>query len=300
MYIRLLHSPHITVRVGPDKKEFGVQKDLICRASPYFTKALIGSLSEDDDRVIELDDVSAPLFRIFISWLHCSELVYDVAGDPAVIIADFFELLCKEDQDQDSTNQEQPGHCAKHHAASVPDCEFSVIPEPKKPSTWPLDVLAKLYILGDRFQVAKFRNVVIDAMWNHTEHDGWYQPTTHLIRFVYEHTTANSHLRNAIVHLTAYLRGWNEPPEAWDDTPREFLQAVMVTMGRRLPSELCMTCHSNAINENELDSANIPSLHKLQDLAPFSFNKCFYHDHATASEQEDCRKQLRLRMQDAD
>ncbi|KAK6001402.1 hypothetical protein QM012_002733 [Aureobasidium pullulans] len=65
--INLLYSPMVTVRVGPDKQEFGVHKELLRFHSTYFAKALSGKFVEAQTRIVELEDIHPLLCKVFLA-----------------------------------------------------------------------------------------------------------------------------------------------------------------------------------------------------------------------------------------
>lgn len=282
------------MRVGPDKKEFSVQKDLICHESPYFKKAFTGSFLEADTGTVELEDVPAPLFSIFVIWLYCHKIVYATSDDTTTIRQDFQKLLCNVSELQDDAEQEQLSGNAERRTVPQREMEFAVDPDGQAPGTWPLDVLSMLYVLGDRFDVPEFRNTVMDAIWECVFQPRWLYVTAHSIRYIYQNTPQKSHLRDAIIHIAAYHQRWEETLDDWQDTPNEFLHAVSVTMGRRLPYRLCSDCHSEAIRDNCIKSVSLPGKHETEDKAAFAFDKCFYHDHTPGITREACRRQSKF------
>ncbi|KAH0258793.1 hypothetical protein KCU91_g15613, partial [Aureobasidium melanogenum] len=163
-------------------------------------------------------------------------------------------------------------------------------------STWPLDIIAKLYILGDYFGVQQFKNNVISAIdgpstWNRGLNDADV-PTRPLIRFIYDNTPPKSPLRDLIVDLVVYGQIWWESNETWEDLPAEFLAKVMVSLGRRLPPKQCGGCYSRAMTRNGLSEADADRVYlTANDMPQFGDNACFYHEHETEQEREKCRQE---------
>lgn len=101
IYGSYLHSRMAIVRVGQQKKEYGVHQALICDKSNFFKKALTGSFAEARTGIVPLEDVSAPLFTIFVSWLYVGRLIYVAPPDSGKTIQDdFSSLICKENDEQ--------------------------------------------------------------------------------------------------------------------------------------------------------------------------------------------------------
>ncbi|THZ77060.1 hypothetical protein D6C85_01910 [Aureobasidium pullulans] len=320
-----LHSRMAIVRVGQQKKEYGVHQALICDKSNFFKKALTGSFAEARTGIVPLEDVSAPLFTIFVSWLYVGRLIYVAPPDSGKTIQDdFSSLVSKENDEQQehrSTEDEgiftlQPGNAhddafgrgtpqhgndrgegqGVHEVPKEIDPAVANCTE-EDPKTWPLDVLAKLYILGDFLDAQLFQNQVMDVIVDFAaisrNRGVWRVPKRLLIRHIYENSPTGSFLRNIIVDFVVYHQPWDEPSQLWEEMPAEFLAKVMVSMGRRVPSKLCKECYSDAIAGNRLTHANADGMCLKRDKAPFMLDACFYHVHGTAEEREKCQTELK-------
>ena len=276
------------VRVGQQKKEYGVHQALIFDKSNFFKKALTGSFAEARTGIVPLEDVSAPLFTVFVSWLYVGRLIYVAPPDSGKTIQDdFSSLVCKENDEQqehrstedegiftlqpenahdDAFGRETPQHGndrgegqGVHEVPKEIDPAVANCTE-EDPKTWPLDVLAKLYILGDFLDAQLFQNQVMDVIVDFAaisrNRGVWRVPKRLLIRHIYENSPTGSFLRNIIVDFVVYHQPWDEPSQIWEEMPAEFLAKVMVSMGRRVPAKLCKECHSDAIAGNRLTHAN--------------------------------------------
>ncbi|KAG9828613.1 hypothetical protein KCU98_g13719, partial [Aureobasidium melanogenum] len=250
-----VHSPMVTVCVGIEKKKFCVHKELICTKSTFFSTEHLTDL---------------PMFSIFVSWSYGGRLVYVLPSEGNTTAAeDFFPLLCQTpaslEVDQDDA------------------------------STWPLDIIAKLHILGDYLDSEQFKNNAISAIDGpFTRNRGLNDadvPTNALIKFVYDNTPSESPLRVLMVDLMVYGQTWGQPTETWEDLPPEFMAKVMGFLGRRLPWMQCSGCYSRAIARNGLSDANADGMHLTDDRAPFADSECFYHEHETKEEREQCRQE---------
>ncbi|KAG9551566.1 hypothetical protein KCU71_g19137, partial [Aureobasidium melanogenum] len=269
-HLSYVHSSMVTVCVGTEKTKFRVHKELICNKSTFFDKALNGPFVEAKSLTVRLEHISVPLFSIFVSWAYGGRLVYVLPSEGnTTAVEDFFPLLCQTpaslEVDQDDA------------------------------STWPLDIVAKLYILGDYLDSQQFKNNVISAIdgpftWNRGLDDADV-PTNALIKFVYENTPSKSPLRDLMVDLMVYGQTWGQPTETWEDLPPEFMAKVMGFLGRRLPWKQCSGCYSRAIARNNLSDANADGMHLTDDRAPFADSECFYHEHETKEERDECRQE---------
>ncbi|KAG9946324.1 hypothetical protein KCU85_g6653, partial [Aureobasidium melanogenum] len=203
--------------------------------------------------------------------------------------------------DHVNTEREHAGVGNLQHVASSDNNPASQDPvlldiDEEDASTWPLDVMAKLYILGDYLGVQQFKNHAISAIdghstWNRGLNDADV-PTRPLIRFVYENTPPKSPLRDLIVDLVVYGQIWWESTETWEDLPAEFLAKVMISLGRRLPPKQCCGCYSRAMARNGLSEIDADRVClTADDMPPFGDNACFYHEHETEQEREKCRQE---------
>lgn len=105
---------------------------------------------EAESRTVRLEHISVPLFSIFASWLYGGRLVYVLSSESNTTAAeDFFPLLCQT-------------------PASVEIDQYDA-------STWPLDIIAKLYILGDYLDSRKFKNDVISTIEGPSDLDSWFE-----------------------------------------------------------------------------------------------------------------------------
>ncbi|THV97228.1 hypothetical protein D6D27_02229 [Aureobasidium pullulans] len=173
--------------------------------------------------------------------------------------------------------------------------------EAKDAKTWPIDVIVKLYTLGHYLEAQLFKNEVMNVIVDHATGcviPGVLQhhPTRPLVKFVYENTPPRSLLRNIIVDLVVYQQAWDEPIEAWKGMPEEFLIKVMVSLGRRLPPKLCHECYRKVMIGNNLTDGNVQGLCLVErlclnkDKALFDSSACYYHEHGTEEEREECKR----------
>ncbi|TIA26674.1 hypothetical protein D6C81_00598 [Aureobasidium pullulans] len=326
-----IQSPMVNVQVGQGKKPFHVHQALICNKSAFFQSAC----TQATPPIVDLEQVPVQLFNIFYSWLYSGRLVYIIPkGSNATVREEFLPLLCKEyheipeDQSPGENNQpvghqetpvkiepedieeDRPGHVDCHgqdqgRPETPGDDSLAVADfEAKDAETWPIDVIVKLYTLGNYLEAQLFKNEVMNVIVDHATGcviPGVLQhhPTRPLVKFVYENTPPRSLLRNIIVDLVVYQQAWDEPIEAWKGMPEEFLIKVMVSLGRRLPPKLCHECYRKAMIGNNLTNGNVEGLCLVErlclnkDKALFDSSACYYHEHGTDEEREECKKNCR-------
>ena len=104
-------------------------------------------------------------------------------------------------------------------------------------------------------------------------------------------------LRRLLVHIVAYDEAFSSAYTAWTHLPVDFLAAVLVTLGRRMPGRQCSECFGRAFIENDLAKTHVDDMHRDEDLAPFRRDICFYHEHEDKDEETACRA---AREQDGD
>ncbi|THZ87553.1 hypothetical protein D6C84_01588 [Aureobasidium pullulans] len=299
---------------------------LICNKSAFFQSAC----TQATPPIVDLEQVPVQLFNIFYSWLYSGRLVYIVPkGSNTTVREEFLPLLCKEyheiPEDQSPGESSQPvehqetpvkiepednpehatseyvdGHGQDQGQSEAPGDDVLAIAniEAKDAKTWPIDVIVKLYTLGHYLEAQLFKNEVMNVIVDHATGcviHGVLQhhPTRPLVKFVYENTPPRSLLRNIIVDLVVYQQAWDEPIEAWKGMPEEFLIKVMVSLGRRLPPKLCHECYQKAIVGNNLTDGDVEGLCLNKDKALFESSACYYHEHGTEEEREECKKNCR-------
>ncbi|CAD0090540.1 unnamed protein product [Aureobasidium mustum] len=321
--LKLLYNTHmVTIEVGAIKEHFVVHQSLLCAKSQYFNKALSGSFKEATTRFVQLPDVSPILFRIFVAWIYHDKLIYS-PPDKTTIDEDFKSLkITEEDLEQDPILRSEPqNHSSNKEPATSRDSSddmterSSVVaeleasgpdvlsnPGPPKtssasdsalykeadPNSWSCDVLIKLYIFADRFDVRSLRADSLDALMHAIDRDA-SKFGLRDIRYIYMNTSANSPLRRFVVHHIAYHHAFSESASSWENYPAEFLAALVVINGRRLPIKLCRDCHHTAILLNGLQGLDIDDVCAEDDFAPYEKDSCFYHEHLNEEERNVCR-----------
>ena len=68
--IRLITSKTVNLIVGPRRKSYSVQKDLLCFLSEFFNKAFNGAFQEAQQDEIYLKDENPTAIELFIGWLY--------------------------------------------------------------------------------------------------------------------------------------------------------------------------------------------------------------------------------------
>jgi hypothetical protein len=328
MACRLLYGTHmVTIEVGAEKEHFVVHQSLLCTKSPYFDKALSGSFQEAITRFIRLPDISPVLFRIFVAWLYHGNLGYSPRIGKT--IGEDFESLeiTEEELQHEAAHQPKSQDVLNNDTESIDSDDVNpnknVVTEPAyditvaersqqqtsstsdindgslsiveleyqedDPRTWSYEVLVKLYVLADRFDIRELRADSLDALGHATQNKSALCHSM-VVRYIYMNTPSGSKLRQYIVHCAAYGLDFSEGVSIWLTYPLEFLAAVMVTNGRRLPIKQCCDCYHAALEMAPvLGSDEDDERDSEEDSPPYKRDMCFYHEHPDEEEREACR-----------
>ncbi|THX20464.1 hypothetical protein D6D17_00645 [Aureobasidium pullulans] len=279
------YSPIVTVRVGPDKQEFCIHKGVLCSNSNYFTKAISGQFKEAKTNIVELDDVQVLLFKVFVAWLYTGKLNYE-SSNPSVTAQDEFGKLNTMLEDQFPVDREDdPENDIEDEKDNADDLSKF---DAEDPTTWTHTILCALFVLADRLDTPRLKVLVLDAIAGR-ERCMDILPSDTAILYSYASTTKSSPLRRLMVHIAAYTSSFGQSSCIWNHLPLEFLTAVLVTLGRRLPEKQCKSCFDGAIYANGMSDRVIDDVNKTEDNPPFRRDLCFYHEHKDEEEKEACR-----------
>lgn len=325
---RDIQSPMVNVQVGQGKKPFHVHQALICNKSAFFQSACTQATPPivDLEQVpVQLFNIFYSwLYSGRLVYIIPKGSNATVREEFLPLLCKEYHEI-PEDQSPGENNQpvghqetpvkiepedieeDNPGHVDCHGQdqgrpeAPGDDSRAVADFEAKDAKTWPIDVIVKLYTLGHYLEAQLFKNEVMNVIVDHATGcviPGVLQhhPTRPLVKFVYENTPPRSLLRNIIVDLVVYQQAWDEPIEAWKGMPEEFLIKVMVSLGRRLPPKLCHECYRKAMIGNNLTDGNVEGLCLVErlclnkDKALFDSSACYYHEHGTEEEREECKR----------
>ncbi|THY33022.1 hypothetical protein D6D01_02392 [Aureobasidium pullulans] len=297
---KFLYSPMITVRVGPKRQKFCIHKGVLCSNSEYFTKALSGQFKEAKTNIIELDDINVMLFKILVAWLYTGKLTYESSDQDVSARNEFEELVTEledsytnaaaEDEDEDKIEDDQGN-------AFIDDLTNF---DREDPQTWTYLILCALFVLADRLDIPKLKVSALDAMIGRVELPR-PPPDARAVLYTYEHTTKKSQLRRLLVHIVAYRMAFRRSSNVWNNWPPEFLAAVMVTNGRRLPAvQWCGDCFQKAIDANSIRKRIISDVSHDSDMAPFERDPCMYHEHKDEEEKKACRSEREAESDESD
>ncbi|OAG12361.1 uncharacterized protein CC84DRAFT_1068612, partial [Paraphaeosphaeria sporulosa] len=117
-----------TVIVGLTMHMFLVHETLLTHYSKFFRAALQRGFAETEPKTVTLKVVEAPLFEIFVHWLYHRRLRSAACNDDKELVAHY----------ENSRNR-----------------------------TSIVDVLVKLYVFGDVYQLTSFRKVTLRTLFHH-------------------------------------------------------------------------------------------------------------------------------------
>lgn len=251
-----------TILVGPGQTKFVLHQALLCDRSQYFAKALTGSFEESKTGTVKLEDVSPVLSKIVVSWLYCGKIMYTVDDDNSNIEHDFMDL--------------------KHGAER---CHKNLNADDS--STWPKQVLVKLYVLADRFDITELRRNTIDALIAAIRQSGGFG--IKVLRFIDSNTSAESPLRRFAIDRLAYTRRHNTLDLAfWQNIPQEMAVRALLLRCQAVPRSLCDTCYQEGLIRNDIVLADDDPF-KHHDKPALRVDRCNYHEHADVEEKKKCQ-----------
>lgn len=265
-----------TILVGPEKEKFVVHRALLCSKSVYFNKALFGPFKESETGIVKLKDTSSVLFRIFVTWIYEDKVRYTAANDSSSIEKDFEH---DNDEFEDDDSDSEVDACGDGEQGLDEDAPF----------TWPCHILVKLHVFADRFDIRALRASMIDILYERLD-----KKNVNLARkvccYVWSHTSEHSSLRKIVVHRLAYHTSFNgDTLTFWKELPPDLTIAVLMTVGRRIPSKLCNPCYERGLRHNGIDVRDVEDLVEQADTAPYERDLCFYHEHTDEEERKTCR-----------
>lgn len=64
----------VTVKIGPQQKQYRIHKGLITYHSEYFGSAYSGQWKEADEKDVVLEDIEPAIFDVFVQWLYTQDM----------------------------------------------------------------------------------------------------------------------------------------------------------------------------------------------------------------------------------
>lgn len=105
------YEPSLTILVGDNKKEFNIQKVLICQESEFFKRASTKLWKSGQTRIIILEEEEPEIFSIFLAWLLTGS--FDNSAE-YIRTPVYFDDSCEAEKDANSrTNGKQRGQLFK-------------------------------------------------------------------------------------------------------------------------------------------------------------------------------------------
>ncbi|KAF2491101.1 hypothetical protein BU16DRAFT_143574 [Lophium mytilinum] len=232
----------VTIFVGTEKKPYTAHMDLLTHYSDYFHAMFKGSFKEAEERNTSMEDVEETLFGNFLDWLY-------------------------------------------HQTLPCPLSDYSLHPRPTRPTnpgtdlrtSAKLDIVTRLYALGDQYEIPNLRRDAIDHVFDYYEREG-VVPYYRSVILTYDLLPEDSPLCQLLIDryirkgYLASVHDYNENKELNTDgklradLPHAFLLGMMVK-----------------------------GLDTMADLAAGkkrkSMDVCDYHEHASDEEREKCKEE---------
>lgn len=228
-------------------------------------------------------------FKVFVAWLYTGRIAYESSGSGASSYDDMEKLDIALQEETPYEREEEEDDGGKHNGEdNLPHFDNLSRFDEVSPLTWTYSILGALFVLSDRLDAAKFKRQVLDAMIER-KLEGII-PTNSAVLYAYANTTRKCPLRRLLVHIAAYETSYKASYITWNHLPVEYLTAVMVTMGRRLPVQQCTPCLKTALSDNGIASEDLDDVHEKEDLPPYKRDRCFYHEHRDEEETKACRE----------
>ncbi|KAG9581764.1 hypothetical protein KCU77_g12695, partial [Aureobasidium melanogenum] len=244
-----------------------------------------GSIKWHKRRLAELHQ--STLFtngHLFVAWSYTGNIAYNSSSGASSY--DDMEKLDTALREEYSYEQKERSNQSVSKDEDDAIDYFSDVEE-EAPESWTHLILGALFVLGDSLASASFKGQVLDTIVKRNMEIA-RQPDASTILCAYANTTKDSPLRQLLVHIVAYDAIFDKSHDIWEHYPVEFLTAVMVTLGRRLPSEQCKSCFKEAVDSNKIRSKYIDDVYVKKDQPPYRRDFCFYHEHEDPEEKNIC------------
>ncbi|GAB7340370.1 hypothetical protein MBLNU457_6815t1 [Dothideomycetes sp. NU457] len=267
---RMVHSDMVTLKVGPQKKVFRVHKNLIIAQSEYFKKAFTGpAWEESHTQVIDLDDAIAILVNVVVAWLYTGRVHY----------------ITEHVSDQEAVNLTATAELS-------PSGQPLKIPEFENPDRWDLSLLVELYIFADRYFFCELKKDLLRHIVDNLHNKRWIpevEEEAKLLGYIWTSLPRGSGLKTLILDVWAFNFDWEMDENIAALLPRELLTGLLKKVCDRLPYRLCKNCKNEDYRDKitDVDTNVDPSSHE-QEVAPFNWDMCIYHEHQDDAEREAC------------
>ncbi|KAF2809741.1 uncharacterized protein BDZ99DRAFT_35684 [Mytilinidion resinicola] len=236
----------VTIFVGPEKKPHTVHMDLLTHYSDYFRAMFKGSFKEAEERKTSMEDVQDSLFGYFLDWLYHQTLPCPLSD------------------------------CTLH-----PRPTRTINPGTKLSRAKKLDLVTRLYALGDQYEIPNLRRDAIDHIFYYYDRLE-VVPDYRSVILAYDNLPEDSPLcqllidrycRNgyrASVHDYGEDKELNKDGKLRSDLPYAFLLGMMI-------KGLGTIAH--LVEGNERKTGDV----------------CDYHEHADDEERKKCKEEREAR-----
>ena len=160
-------SEMIILEIGPDKTRLTAHKDLLIRKSPYFKAALREDFAEGRKGVVSLPEVDPHVIPLFINWVYYNTVLlqdaYDRLPSDEIQARDFqdFPEILSSDEAQVQDIQALSIESRSNDGSQKEDFPQSYNHAEADMKT---DILGKLYVFADGFQVAGLGEATMELL----------------------------------------------------------------------------------------------------------------------------------------
>jgi len=160
-----LSNSFITIKIGSDRKDYQVHKDLICFHFPYFDAAFNGKFKEGEEGVLELAATEESIFWLFLDWLYFGKLPE--------------RILCSDENDDGEAEEGE-------------DDEYDPSPA------------YELHVFADRYNVPELRRALMEKIRSAWKAQERCLPSNEEITWLFNALPESSTLCKLVVDLFAY------------------------------------------------------------------------------------------------
>ncbi|KAI9703687.1 MAG: hypothetical protein M1836_007457 [Candelina mexicana] len=185
--LQVLSGSKVDVYVGPNRVHFQLPKDVLCRQSSYFDKALNGDFREGKEQRLELPHEDVKTFKRLLKWMLTGRL--DAIGA---------ELDMEDSDDNSDSGDSESNDLANNKLNSS-----EVQNQTKLNMHMSIGRTFKLYVFADKLCMTPLKNAIIDKIALYYE-IGESLISSDKAQWVFQRTTASSPLQKITLKIIAY------------------------------------------------------------------------------------------------
>jgi len=262
----MLYSDMVTLKVGHQKKEFRVHRDLLMSKSEYFAKAFNGAWEESSSKVAELEDSDPVVVSIVVAWLYTGQVHY-----------------VAEAQETTTTS-----HRLDNRSLEPPR-------DPKDTEVRSWELLTAIYIFADRYMLKALKKDMLVLFSIQLPKHCSLLPfdDVNLLVQVWSNLPHDSGLKQLILDVWAFKLEEGPDSDVVARLPTELCAGLFKRLFHRLPYTLCRICVGDALERWEWKhwdcQYDAGIFDDNDELAPFEHDMCWYHEHHDEDERDACQ-----------